>query len=248
MADRDARPHRNGQRVANRLGRHHRQGRHVGACRGLTGPVAGVVDRHASAGATGEPSDEVGPVPICRRCTRSGADQRRPLAERGGSTIDWRSSFWPRRGRAEGGGRKHLDTAAIGRRSGAQLRAVDLRLGGSRRRGGGDVAWRQGGGPRTVFLAWASCPTQRSPWREHRHRGGGVARAGALAVGGGNDGGPCGGNAERAPDKQGRPPEGRQEGCGHEHRRRDEDERHRQARAAHTERGGKTKGSKRPSR
>ena len=86
MAELNARPHRNGQRVANRLGRHHRQGRHVGARRGLTGPVACVVDRHASAGAMAKPSDEVGPVPICRRCTRS---RRRPAPPpRGTGRLD----------------------------------------------------------------------------------------------------------------------------------------------------------------
>ena len=153
MADLDARQHRNGQRVANRLGRHHRQGRHVGARRGLTGPVACVVDRHASAGAMAKPLDEVGPVPICRRCTRSRRRPAPPLAERGGSTIDWRSSFWPRRGRAEGGGREHLDTPRYG---GEVARSCALSTFGSAARVGVAVAtWhgaRCGGGWRTVFL------------------------------------------------------------------------------------------------
>jgi hypothetical protein len=56
-------------------------------------PVACVVGRRASAGAMAKPLDEVGPVPICRRCTRSGRRPAPPLADRDAPTIDSRSSF-----------------------------------------------------------------------------------------------------------------------------------------------------------
>jgi len=95
-----------------------------------------------------KPLDEVDPVPIGRRFTRSGR-RPAPLAERGASTIGIAFS-------GAGHGKEGDSRLAAKWR---QLRAVDLRLGA--RVGLAVTTWhgtRCGGGRRTISLAGGQLP------------------------------------------------------------------------------------------